>query len=114
MVRKSRKKKGVLRRQVGPELDLPVANFVDSREKSSRVRKSDSGNFKVMSETVVESEEVPDDWFDRDEEDVAMETSKLVITISPKHKPELKIFTTKKYTNYPHDFWYLLSRYINP
>jgi len=114
MLQKSRKKKGVPRRQAGSEIDLPIANFVDCQENSGRVRKSESGNFKLMSKTVVEPDEVPDDWFDIDDEDLVTETNSLVITTFTKHKPEVKIFSTQKYTNYPLDFWYLLSRYINP
>jgi len=114
MVRKTRKKKGVSGRRLVPEVDLPLANFVDSPEKRSRVRKSDSGNLKDMSKTTLEPEEVPDNWFERDEDDLVTETNTLIITTSRTPNPEVKIFTTQKYTQYPLDFWHLLSNYIKP
>eukprot|EP00090_Calanus_glacialis_P047384 TRINITY_DN9815_c0_g1_i1.p1 TRINITY_DN9815_c0_g1~~TRINITY_DN9815_c0_g1_i1.p1 ORF type:complete len:372 (+),score=105.05 TRINITY_DN9815_c0_g1_i1:36-1151(+) len=114
MVKKRPRKKAVSGRRLVPEADLPVANFVDSPEKRSRMRKSDSGNFKIMAKAVKEPEDVPDDWFDRDEEELVSETTNLIITTSPDLKPEVKIFTTQKYTQYPLDFWDLLSKYIKP
>jgi len=112
---KKRKKAGSGRRLV-PEQDLPVANFIDSPEKRSRVRKSDSGNLKIMSQVVnnEEAQDVPDDWFDRDEEDLVSETTNMVISTAPEPKQEIKIFTSQRYTQYPLDFWHLLSYYIKP
>jgi len=116
MVRKNRKKKGVTARQLLPDPDLPVANFVDSSEKRIRVRKSDLGYFKaVMAQTVHKADDdIPDDWFDRDEEDLVSEETKTVINTAVELKPEIKIYTSEKYRMYPIDFWHLLSNYIKP
>jgi len=117
MVRRSRRKKGVTARQLLPDPDLPIANFVDGPEKSSRVRKSDFGNFKsVMAQTRNEigDNDVPDDWFDRDEEEIVAETASIVISVAAVSKPEVKIYTSEKFRQFPLDFWHLLSNYIKP
>jgi len=116
MVKKNRKKKRVAARQVLPDPDLPVANFVDTSEKRSRVRKSDLGYFKAkMSQIVSEADDnVPDDWFDRDEDDLPAEETNTVINTAVVSKPEVKIYTSEKYRMYHMDFWHLLSNYIKP
>jgi len=114
MVRKNRKKKAG---QKLPAPDFPLADFQDSPDKMSRIRKSDSGNLKMMAQTVVnEVDDVPDDWFDRDVEDLESKTTNLVIrTTTAVTKPEVRVFTgSKKYRHFPLDFWDLLSHYIKP
>jgi len=113
MVRKSRKRKERKKCLLAPEADLSVSNFADSPDKRFRIKKSDSSNFNKMAKTAIEPEDIPDNWFDREEdEELVTKTKNLIITTSPSPTPGVS--SRDKFTLYPLDFWYILSKYISP
>jgi len=119
------KKKGK-NKTVKVNVDLPLASFVDTPEKNFRTKKSDCGNRSVKKmegkSSTGNSEAVVENWFDREEgEDETIddlhelslsccdEYEKSVSSISlPEQSP------SSVYNFYPLDFWYLVSKHIEP
>jgi len=111
------KKKGKKKKiSAVPEVDKPLASFVDSPEKRLRVKKSDSSaSFKDITNSSSKEEEVVDDWFNLDDEVIDLATSiDINLDISTTPKNEQKKMTSFKYREFPLDFWFLLGEYIEP
>ena len=98
-------------------MDLPLANFSENPDKTLREQKRNPGALKDLDQSTnncieFDDDDTPDDWEEREDEDEIISISNVEV-LKPKARHK------EKHSPYPDiqndsDFWYLLSKYIQP
>jgi len=110
----AKKKKKISENKNVGELDFCVIDGNISGY--SRVKKSNLLDLKTMTEKALNSTNVPDNWFDieNEDEESAVFPKNVIVTSKSNEKDNVENVTPEEYTNYTSDFWYLISKYIKP